>query len=506
MKLSEKVSFIIILTSFLLKVITVPASPGDFYGPSHYYNLYLPDFGLGSEVSILPNSFKTLSAEYSFQKILLELFQGDVLILHRLLYILSPILIFFSFILFFGTISELRKNRVITSSLLTIICNWNNVALILGMSVLFSIVQNIYSKNSSLKIILILSFTSLALYWHSAHMLFFIICVFILIFIIFFNKKTYIFQKNFKETLNQFLMVFIISIITWIWIRETPLFSEIFKITYYFDPSVIVKALFSKGSFLPVEYQYIFNFYIPTSYLDFMRYTVYFLIFSVFSQYIIRNIYEKNYNNKLFLALSYMFGSIVFMLLYYIATETIGPAPILLILMPFLLMLCVHYIKIGSKRSKLGWMLLFFVLISSQIIMVSYSTYISASYSVEYSIGFERYYSPSLWITEHLPIATRLFSDANTLGYVAIWYGKNIWYENNLIFFSSIGLSIYDQLCKGIYNDNSIIIYNFELYKKNLVFESLTAWDKFKPLHPNIIEKNYLNVLYNDDVILVLTK
>lgn len=506
MKRNKKAGLIIVIISFLLQVITLPTSPGIFYEPSHYYNLYLPNFGFNSEISILPTSFKTLAAEYSFKKVSLLLFQNDALALYRSLYLLSPILIFLAFILFFSMIPAFRKERVLLSSLLALTVDWPSIPLILGITAVYCIIKSMSKKNTSFKIVLILSFTSLALYWHSAHILFLMPIVFILIFIIIFNKKEYLYQQKLREVLNILSIILIISIITWVLIRETPLFSMAFKITYYLDFSVITKALFSKGSFLPVEYQYIFNFYIPSTYIDLIRYTAYLLTISIFLLYVLHDIYAKKYNKIFILALSFISGSIGFILLYYIATETIGPAPMFIFLIPFLLALCVNSIKKQSKRSKIGWGFIFIIIITFLIIIKSYNIYEYVTTSVGFSNDFERYSSSSLWITKNLPAGTRIISDANTIGYMAICYGKTNQFEHNTVYFSSIGLNIYDQLYKGIYQSDSKVIYNFDIYKKNLVFQSLEAWNKFKPLSPDIIQRNIFNIFYNNYGILLLSK
>lgn len=126
--------------------------------------------------------------------------------------------------------------------------------------------------------------------------------------------------------------------------------------------------------------------------------------------------------------------------------------------------------------------------------------------SLEFQSDFKMYESCSMWLANNLYGKT-VISDANTVGYISIWYNKNNYHCNNPLFFYSIGESTYHEIYQGNYNSHSsVIVYNYVIYQKHLVFESLQSWNKFKPLAPGMLQRNNLDVLYNDGNIWVLTK
>jgi hypothetical protein len=509
MKRNEKIASSILAISFLFNIITLPKSPGSFYVSSHYYNLYLPNFGLGSDVSILPHAFKTLLAQYSLFKVLLEILQEDIIILHQSLYFLSPILAFFAFVLFFSVIPDLKENRIMLSSLMCLVVSWSPISLILGMATLFCLTKSTLKASIPHVISWMLSFLALAFYWHSAHLVFLFPIIFLLLLQMHFQlrNKDLPKEKAPKIKSNTLIVFLVISLFVWVFIRETPIFSRLFVATYFLDPLIISKGLFGKGSFIPLDYQYIFDFYISVSVLDVMRYITYLLTYLAIIFYSIHTIMVQNHDRKWIWALSLLFGSVSFQFLYYIATATIGPAPIHIFLIPFLLGICMVKAKnkASSARIKLIYGILFVLIMSSLALSASYTIYKDTTTSMEFMEDFDKYYSSSMWVANKL-YEKNVLSDANTMGYMAIWCGKNKQYDIHPVYFHSIVLSTYDRLSKGTYNHAVNIIYNLDMYKKNLVFESLERWNKFKPLPPDIIQKNNLNILYNDGYILVLNK
>ena len=510
MEKSEKAACLILSIYFLFCTITLPKSPGSFYLPAHYYNLFLPNFGMGSDISILPFAFKTLITQYSFLKILLEFFNGNIIALHQLFYILSPILVFIAYVLFFSIIPDFKENRIVLSSFICLTTTWSPISLILGMATLFCLIKSTLQASTSLVISWMISFVALAFYWHSAHIVFLFPIVFLLLLHMcpkLLLEKYFLKEEAPSIKSNTLLVILVLSIFIWVYIRETPIFSKLFGITYFLDPLIISKGLFDKGSFIPLDYQYLFDFYVPIRFLDVTRYATFLLTYLAITFYSIHSIWVQNRDGKSIWALSLLFGSITFQLLYFIATKTIGPAPIFIFLIPYLLGLCM--IKIKAKVSpagiKLIYGILFVLVMASLALSASYAIYKDITTSTEFSEDFNKYCTSSIWVAANLE-GTEIFSDANTLGYMAIWYGRNKLYYTNPVYFGFIGLSKYDRLYKGTHENAVNIIYNFNIYKKNLVYESLEGWNKFKSLPPDIIQKNNLNILYNDGGIWVLSK
>lgn len=510
MKRSEKIGLSIFCIWFLVQIITLPKSPGTFYEPAHYYNLYLPNFGLGSDLSIQPFAFKTLLSQYSFLKVLLEIFQGDIITLHQFITFLSPFLGFLAFFLFFTFIPDFKDNKLVLSSLVCSGVSWPPIPLLLGMGTIFCLTRSILQANVSLVISWLLLFIGLAFYWHSAHMVFLFPIVFFLLFLIypkFLGCRASLQENAPRINLNKLLVFLVISIFVWVYIKETPIFSKLLGVTYFLDPLIMAEALFSKGSFIPLDYQYSFNFCMPLRILDALRYATFLLTYLAIIFYSIHTIKIKNHDGNLIWALSLLFGSIVFQALYLISTKTVAPAPVLIFLIPFVLGLCI--IKTKHKSNSTGIKLIFGALFVSIIISLvlsqSYMVYKNSTTSMESIEDFDKYYPLSVWLATNM-YDKKIISDANTMGYVAIWYGKNKQHYTHPVYFESIGFKSYDLLYKGSYDHAINIIYNFDAYRKNLVFESLEGWNKYKPLSPDVIQKNSLDVLYNDGGILILSK
>jgi len=507
MKRTEIVALSVLAISILFNILSFPKSPGNFYTPSHYYNLFLPNFGLGSDFSLLPTAFKTLLTQYYLFKIFLELFQDNIITLHRSFYLFSQLLTFLAFILFFSIVADFKRNRVLLSSLICLMISWSPISLLLGMSTLFCLTKSTSQKRISFVICWILLFITLSLYWHSAHMVFLfpILCfLFLKLFFQILCDGCNLIEVEPKVSPNTLLVFLVISIFIWVYVRESSILSQVFKSTYFLDPSTIYHGIFDKGSFIPSDYQYEFKFYIPLRILDLLRYFVFLLTFVMITFYSLYSLWIKNYDLKLIWALSLLFGSIAFLLSYYIASGTLAPATILIFLIPYLLGLCMIGIKDNPRVVKMICLISFTSIIISLFLSQSAIVYKDITTSAEFSEEFDIYYPSSIWVATYLG-ENELFSDANTIGYVAIWYGYARKYYIHPIHFYSVGLSTYDALYKGVYGHNINFIYNFNAYEKNLVFESLQSWNKFKSLSPNIL-KNHLSLLYNDGYIWVLSR
>lgn len=507
----KKLSYTMIVISTLLRIATIPQSIGYAYGPAHFYNLYLPNFGIGSEVSILPTAFRTLASAYTFLKVALVIFD-DPLLIYRVLYIVQPLLTFLAFYLFFGLfywVPKSEKCRILLSSILSLIVNWPSEsylfgALIVGMSSLFGVVNAIIKNVKSKFVILgLLAFLALSLYWHSAHVLFFILIFVILV--TFKRCNTFILS----------LLVFIISVVVWIYVRNPLLrggiISNLLNIENYINLTTIYLGLFSKGIFVPSEYLYDFKSIIPEILIDYIRYVTYIIIFLVTIYALIILGRKQFIRRRVYFAL--LLSTITFMLSYFIATRTIGPAPIVIFLFPYALYICISKGWFGSllNKTKLNnktnfWKIIFIYILFSFAFSEFYYMYYDVRTNPKFSENFYDYYTSSVWISNHLTNNSKIISDAATQGYIAIWYGKYKYYKTIKIYYKCIGNQEYIALYNGLYNFRYILIYNIKLYEKNLALYSLEAWNKYKPLPPIIVQKNKLNIVYNDQRILIMMK
>lgn len=163
----NKVDIFFLLSAIIFRILTSPTSPGKFYGPAHYYNLYFPDFGLNSDVAILPKASETVLSMYLLNKVTLEVL-GDILLLRQAIYVMQPLLVFCLYYLFF-TFIGVRDYKIFLSGFLSMILDWPGIVLVLGMVVLYSF----FKVGREFFVLALISFSTLTLYWHSGHTLFF---------------------------------------------------------------------------------------------------------------------------------------------------------------------------------------------------------------------------------------------------------------------------------------------------------------------------------------------
>ncbi|MEM4615937.1 MAG: hypothetical protein QXY19_02910 [Archaeoglobaceae archaeon] len=497
MSLESRLGILFLILSILIQLITLPTSPSSFYGPSHYYNLYLPNFGLSYEISILPHAAKTVLGMYGLHKVILTILNENVLLLHSAIHLLSPIFVFLSFYLFFTAINFKRK-RTLMSGIFSIIFSWAPIALLLGMMCIFTVMN----KGTKYTLILLPSFLTLSLYWHSAHMLFFISMVFLLIYLIIVKVPA---KDNFSEEMRKMIFLLVISTFVWIWIRELYGAKNWKDLWLYFELEKIFRGLFLKGSFVPVEYQYADPITELSFFIDYFRYIVYVVVIMSILFYSLSSLWGKKLE-QYGLGLPLLCGAATFILLYYISTEIFGPAPIMVFLIPYFLAMTLNKIELGLNTKKYRLLLaLFLTMICFLAISCFYYKYVDLKTASEFNQNFEVFKPPIHWLSEHKD-ECYLLSDADTMGYMAIWYGKDTLYNRSKIYYSSIGNYQYDRLFKGLYDDNYVVIYNYELYIKNLVFRSLQSWNKYKPLNSSIALKNDLGIIYNSNKIWILEK
>ena len=188
--------------------------------------------------------------------------------------------------------------------------------------------------------------------------------------------------------------------------------------------------------------------------------------------------------------------------MYLIAAGIAGPAAILIFLIPFFLI----YLLKNCRQTKRPLLIRLTILIISLALLATsfYSVFTSYMVNPQYSERFQTYEAPAFWLSNHVQNGGRVLSDCDTLGYIALWYGKERLYEMSVLSFVSIGNFTYDALSKGEYKSPDIFVYNFNLFSQHRLFESLQSWNKFEPLPPDIATKNELDVVYNTGGIWIL--
>ncbi|MFA4669681.1 hypothetical protein QDY65_03855 [Pyrococcus kukulkanii] len=512
MNSTKKMGLMILIFSFIMRVITLPQSIGYAYGPAHFYNLYLPNLGVESAISILPNYFRTLLTGYIYLKVMLELF-GDPLLVYRILYIVQPLLTFSGYLLFFSLIPQFKKPRFIFASILSLIIYWPSEqylvgALVLGMTALFGIL----SQNTNLILIGYLSLVSVSLYWHSASVLF-------AVFLFSFLLIRYL-DRHSKRDMFQLLMVSLISVWIWVYVRghyQKRVFElflgSLLNITEYFNVNYLKVALFSKGIVAPPEFVYdkygqvgaILNYIKYVGYINIIL--IIFLIIFVYPLLTLSNkivqYYIMSLNKQLMLlAVSLILGAIIHTILSFLVLKTIGSIVFIVFLFPYTIAYMWKTYSITKRKFYIG--VLIYLLFSIGL-PEAYSTYyVEIKTNPRFNERFELYNTYSMWIGKHFNNGSYLISDAATIGYISIWFGKDKLYKQSEIHFKSFDNNDYISIRNGKWNKHHFVIYNFKLYIQNLPFYSLQAWNLYKPIPPEEILKNPLNKLYDSKNLWIL--
>jgi len=496
MKRSDKIGLLIFFLFFMLNIIRLPTAPGESYISAHYENLYLPNFGLNLEISILPYAFKNLITWYIFDKILLEIASENILVLHQILYVWKPVLIFLAFILFFSSSEKFRQERIFLSSFFTLLPVNKALPYVVGMSTLFLVV---FTNTHRKKLIpgtmaWILTFLALALWWHTAHILFTVPIILLLILLLLYRDLGK--AKPILSRITTIILVLIPSLAIWVFIRKQffllPL-NNLLKFRQFFN----IFSLFNKrsGNFAPSEFQYPYEFVIPAI----VRYLSYLLIFVVIIAYVVKGIARKEFNTERLFAISFVISTPIILFLYYMATESfvVFYAILNFFIIPFLLGYLLTEIKNSPNRKLRKIYFIIFITILSFLILIIIAQYYNTRYcSTEFNTHFDKYKWSSVWIAKNFNNRV-ILSDANTVGYLAIHYAKDQLYKNSTVVFKSITNSNYYQLINGFYRGNACVVYNLDIYEKKLIFRSLQAWNKYISPSPNIIQENNFNKLYD---------
>jgi len=494
MKLSKFSIFgvLILMVSIITSTFPLPSAPGRGYEIFHYYNLFLPSFGNNMKITPIPQAYKTLTTHYILKKILLEIVtDNDVLLLHRLINDLDPaknpfkvILIFLSYVLFFRTLKIKTDQSIFSASILAISNVSVGIPLILGMTAFYGFLEGINRKKLLIGAI---SFVTLTLYWHSAHVLFLVMITAALIFKIA-RTPSY---KQYYSILTWILIV--ISTFVWLWHRNRiPI--EVSSITWQY----IKLGLFSKGKFAPKAYVYSWNKNLSTlgTILDLCRYISYLIIMLLL---LITAIFTSKKGEENEFTLPFIFGNLFYSFLYFIATKTFAVAGFIWILYPYIISVYLVKKKIINKKLFFYIMILIIFVSGTFIAQGFYQQILDYSHP-EFSQNFELFGPPVFWLCSSSKEAN-LIADSSTIGYIALWYGKEKLYKYCKFHFASIGTTTYEALLKRTYVGREIFIYNFEIYKENLIFESLEAWDIFKPLPPEIVINSDFNIVFNSQAL-----
>lgn len=500
-------------------ICTLPVSPGDFYGPFHVANLFFPNFGINFKYSAIPEAAKTLATFYVFNKILLILSGKRIMEYYYMVFLTDVLFRFPGYLLLFSAFPELRKFRIIFAMIFTIAINFPGIPVFLIASTLVELINLTLINDNSSKmnhlIVFIIILTMTALYWHTLSA--------VVAFIIFsYLSLLAILKRSFNTKTTRELYLFLISstiiISSWIYLRSMNMLKVVLINFSYIQTLLqwkyIKLGLFGAGSLVPPEYRFDWQFPFPTTIINILRWVSYivayifltklsFRIFSIKSRdFQMRSIY--------LITTALLISDVIDKLAHYFAIRDIGMTVWFVILYPlfFTYFLRDNIRNITQKYFSLRTFInltVSLLFITSILLTSAYYAYTTATQLPSRNTPFNLYTSSLSWIVSHSEGDAKVLSDADTAGYYEVLYAKYEMYQHIPLYFRDIRLPEYDKLYRGFYNstDKQLIVLNIKLYQKHLAFGSLRYWDRFKPLPPQKMFKNRVQVIYNDESFMI---
>ena len=360
--------------------------------------------------------------------------------------------------------------------------------------IILSILLNEKMNNKQSFIIVIIAWTTLGIFWHTAQIMSYLIIV---SFIILYFLLNYKHEKKFVVNLQLFLVITAILIITWISLRDAALnviFSNI-------DFNINLDGFFNKGS-LGGEYNYIH--YSPFNFVDNFRYISYIITYAVMGFiliYVMLYYYNKRKTpNNYLLITTLLIADLLFMPIYYIVSGSVEPRILLVLSIPILIL-----IVYDSNINVMIKSIIIIALITPIILTSISNLYSYVSDNPEKNIPKEIYDNSFDWSINNIN-STTLLSDTHTMGHYKLLYNEYGYYQRGYINITTVDYKIYKELVNGSYTNinNNIIIINNELYKKHLVYGSILAWTEFEPISPKSLDSNtQLKKVYDDGRIVI---
>jgi len=506
---------LIILTAYLL----LPQSVGGYWGVHMTSNAYLPDLGFDSELATV-NS-RPVIAYVVLINVISTTLNTEPLATSHIMGLLSVLFVILSYLLLLRVLPTGNKAKMAVLGIFPIFyIAWHapgllsgyvlGPAMILSFSALFCVLyQHRYKSQNYIAIFLVLSISlgALGVFWHS----FFTATFLLIVSFIAVTAIPGILRKE-KLVVNWYLVALIIAIfiVAWLYLRGPQLASILQNLkNFSFD----FASLFAKGSFVG---EYGFKYAFPVACADKVRYAAYILVYVTMGLVAInyfRRVFEKDgvmsseVSLTYSLVLTFLISDIIFQLLYFIATGTVGPTILVTFAYPFMLIYLNS--RVGQQASfvsKLNFKKFLTVFLVIAFILTSASSlYSYVKEDPARNLNEEMYKSSFFWIAEH-SAAERVLPDSSTSGQYQLLYAYHNIYERQRIAMSSITYSQYEMIMNLTYENspNSLLALNAKLYEEQLIFGALQAWNRFEPISPDYISANpQLNIIYNDGRILL---
>lgn len=453
-------------------------------------NIYLSDLGVNS---IDGSNINTIIAYIALMRILSLICNADALTIVRFSGLFSILSIILSYSLLSSVVLGGKRMRSFVSYVYPIIIIGLDPSIVFGyisgFTLVLSIVILFFILNESKKenyfpmfITGLVSWIALGFFWHTIHVVIYLIII------------SHILITKFNERdgkWNFFILISIIFIATWIYMRENIIEHTLYNPYIDFNLSTLY-LLFQKGS---TAGQYSFKSALPIGQIKYIRYFSYVLAYGTMIILIRKRGSKIHYRT---LIASLLVSEIIFQIIYFIGSGNVGPR----VLIPFSLPLLLIILNGSHFKNRLIRFVPILLILPILITAISGSyTYLLENPAS--NLNDEIYTSGFSWTTEHFD-EIQILSDSQTIGYYKLLYASSET-NNCKMQVVSINSKSYGQIVDGIYRNsaNKILVLNIKLYEKHLLFGSLEDWNTFEPLDPYSVMLNKLIFIYDDGKVMI---
>lgn len=457
----------------------------------------------------LADSSKSIIGYTILMKVLSLMSSGNVLVISNIAGIDSVLSVIFSYLLLFRIVDGDSKIKIIVSFLypIVILCAAPSdilVGYVSGFSMILYFIISFFLIDErrtcnyiSLFFIAFISWVALGLFWHTVHVMMYLIFMTYMVIFNLYNIHKY---RTFSQW-NILIVLTVSFLFTWFYLRESIIHNLLLESFSH----ISISSIFDKGSLAGI-YAYKHNLHLYMGYIDIMRYLGYLLAYTIILIFAIEaaiNIIKKKDVSKTQIFLLALFISdILFLFMYFISTGAIGPRilitfsyPLIIIMLNNHRQLSVKYLNNFNIKMIITLFLIIPVILTS--VFSSYNYFVE---SPEQHINIDTYESGFGWISEYSH-ADMIISDAHTSGHYQLFYTLQKVFDKKQMEFISLSYAKYEEIVESTYNpsDNSLLVINEILYEKHLLYQSLQAWNTFEPLSPEYMGQNAnLNKIYND--------
>jgi hypothetical protein len=511
---------VVALLAIVMTVLSFPSAPLDFYKPHHTANLFLPNYGYESQYSTQANVYPTMLLSYNYNKVIMELVNGDVMKYTKVSMIFDIISSISVFILISYFFTNNYKLSLCLGLILGFFSNYQGLTIIALILPLYFILKYLTSGTSrSIYVSLFFLTYGIGIFiWHSLSMALLVTFLSILFVSYFYtnsiDRQNTVHHKiciRLKKSHHIYitLLCSIIAGVSWVYVRTRQFRAALSpaEATQLFDPYYFLRIIVNKGSDLPAEFNYIRDFIIPLNVIDLGRYllfvTIYIYVLVITFKYV-RGKFRPKLIEVLLVAL--VIADISLKVLYYIFTGIINIAIMTSLIVPiFLIYIFIQYNTSRRNAIKAIYFSLALFAIIITILTSMSVMYVNQTQCPSGETNFDSYTNSIQWLVSHLNDETSVITDADTGGYWQIIYTKEKLYQHSEINVLSLSQVRYKQL---IYHNldkygSALFIFNKMISDKNLMLHSLESWKKFKPISKSNYDENGLNSLYNDDLIII---